>query len=208
MRIAFIDHYDSFSFNLIEWLALNSERVSVELVHIYCDDDENIQKFLLSPMPLVISPGPKRPQDSENIVELVRKLLGKIPILGVCLGHQILAYSLGAQIDFSEYPEHGSVRKIGVAWRGGLFSNMPNEFQATVYNSLIVRNILQNPELKVSAYCENMEIQSIEYWPHHGYVAAGVQYHPESFLSDPHLEFKQSWYREVIRFYENNKEHI
>lgn len=181
--IAFIDHYDSFSRNVIGWLeAANADRF--EILHVYSDDNANMDRLRDLPVPLVLSPGPKAPRDNPLTLRLVEKALGQRPILGVCLGHQILAYVHGGAVERSAAARHGATRQIQVHHSRDLFSRMPTSFNAAAYNSLTVSQaVLNNAKVALLATCENDEVQALRFDA--GAVPAfGVQFHPESFLSD------------------------
>ena len=109
-KVYFIDHYDSFSFNLMDWIA--ESLPGYELVRVVFDDLDKMNQLLELDSPLIISPGPNHPKDVKPTLDLVSKKVGNVPILGVCLGHQILAYINGYEIVKSRNPFHGSKRKI------------------------------------------------------------------------------------------------
>lgn len=183
MRIALVDHRDSFTENVLDWLAAGPTGLEVESVQH--DDAEAMRSLLENPRPLVLSPGPKRPEDAASTVLLVRALLGRVPIFGVCLGHQILAHVAGAAIVRGVAPHHGSTRvMLPEDPRSPLFAGFPASFAAATYNSLVVDPKTLPAPWRVIARCDRGEVQAISYSPHGLCPAYGVQFHPESYLSE------------------------
>jgi anthranilate synthase/aminodeoxychorismate synthase-like glutamine amidotransferase len=183
MRIALIDHYDSFTYNVLDWLASGPE--GLEVACVAYDDARSMAVLAAEPVPLVLSPGPKRPEDAEPTVALVRRLLGRVPIFGVCLGHQILAHVSGATIVRSRDPHHGTTRTITPrAPVAPLFAGMPPSFAAATYNSLVVDPATLAPGWRQTAVCDRGECQGLAYEPAGSAPAYGVQFHPESYLSE------------------------
>lgn len=207
IEIALIDHYDSFTFNVLDWLVTGPEGVQVH--YIACDDLNSLSVLSRSAvirLPLVISPGPKRPQDAPNTLELLQNSLGSVPILGVCLGHQMLAHIAGAPIIRAKEPFHGSTRKIRPdSVVSGLFAGCPESFQAATYNSLIVAHGSFTAPWRVTATCEQNEIQAIAYEDSGKQPAYGVQFHPESFLSEAKDILRANWLGVVMRYYSSAK---
>ncbi len=193
MRLALIDHYDSFTFNVIDWLEQDPD-VKVERV---CFDDEAAMAALAAaPVPLVLSPGPKRPEDARATLALVQKLLGKTPILGICLGHQLLAHLAGARIVPGSAPFHGSTREIRPLRSGGLFAGLgAASFRAATYNSLVVEEATLPAPWRVTARCELGEVQAIAREVAGDADAFGIQFHPESFLSESAALLRGNWLR-------------
>ena len=197
--IAFIDHYDSFSRNVLGWLeAANADRI--QLLHIYCDDIDSIERLYKFPIPLVLSPGPKAPCDNLYTMRLIDKWLGRCPILGVCLGHQMLASAFGAKIEKSLVPRHGATRTIKKVNDEDLLVGMPATFRVAAYNSLTVAaSILNQSEVTLLATCEHHEIQSLRFMGFPDSVPAyGVQFHPESFISESCEAIAEFWIASVV----------
>jgi anthranilate synthase/aminodeoxychorismate synthase-like glutamine amidotransferase len=181
LDIAFIDHYDSFSFNLVSWLRQGLGNV---LISHYYFDDPDLCEALRPECAIVLSPGPGHPADQHATRALVAQSLGHVPILGVCLGHQILGLEAGLEVGGAREPFHGAVRTISLREGSCLAGWMPDCFAAATYNSLALRAAgVLRPHWRIGAYCEHQDIQVLEYNPPHGSPALGVQFHPESFQS-------------------------
>ena len=175
--ILVIDNYDSFTYNLVQSLgALGADLRVVRNDQITIDEIR-----ALNPEKIIISPGPCTPKEAGVSVPVISEFAGKIPILGVCLGHQSIAAAFGATVNRADRLMHGKTSPIkhdGL----GLYENMPNPFEATRYHSLIVREETLPPGFKVVARTtDKQEVMGIrhETWP-----LEGVQYHPESFLTE------------------------
>ena len=173
-KILLIDNYDSFTYNLMQ--QISSIGVSVEVIRNDKIDLLKQAEFTH----LIISPGPKDPSDAGFCFEMILKYAGQKPILGVCLGHQIIGQLYGAKISQASYPVHGKTAKI-IHDQKGLFENMPQGFLAARYHSLVVDSESFPSCFKVSAHYNNM-IMGIE----HKEISNlyGVQFHPESFLTE------------------------
>lgn len=173
--ILMIDNYDSFTYNLVQYLGELGQDVRV-----YRNDALSIKDIKkLNPDKIVISPGPGRPEDAGITCEVIREFSGKIPILGVCLGHQAIGYAFGGKIVGAKKLMHGKTSKI-YHNKKGIFKNIPNPFLATRYHSLIVdkKNL---PEcLEIIASTKENEIMGLK---HKEYPLWGVQFHPESILT-------------------------
>jgi len=173
--ILMIDNYDSFTFNLVQYLGMLGSNIKVRR-----NDKitlEEIEK--LSPLKIVISPGPGRPDDAGISKQLVKNFYMKIPILGVCLGHQCIGEVFGGEIINSGIVYHG---KTSMILHDGktVFESVKNPFQAARYHSLIIRKNTLSDEFEVSAWTEDGIIMGIR---HRKYRLEGVQFHPESFLT-------------------------
>ncbi|PKL37817.1 MAG: bifunctional glutamine amidotransferase/anthranilate phosphoribosyltransferase [Spirochaetae bacterium HGW-Spirochaetae-1] len=173
--ILLIDNYDSFTYNLKQYLEELSQKVLVVRNDAISVGD--IEK--MKPSHIIISPGPGRPEDAGITVEVIRQFSGKIPILGVCLGHQAIGYAFGAKIVSAKYLMHG---KIGAIDHGGkgIFRDIPKGFEATRYHSLAIDTNTLPDELEVTAYCNDGEIMGVM---HRRHLTEGVQFHPESILT-------------------------
>jgi len=171
-----IDNYDSFTYNLVQYLGELGEDIEV------CRNDEttpeNIKK--LSPERIIISPGPGRPSDAGISKDVVRAFAGKVPMLGVCLGHQCIAEVYGAVVVRSSRVMHGKVSLI-YHEEEGLFKGIPSPFSATRYHSLVVEPASVQSPLKLDAWTEEKEVMAVH---HREYPIFGVQFHPESILTE------------------------
>lgn len=174
--ILLIDNYDSFSYNLYQALG----KFSTELKVIRNDERsvEEIEKMGCSA--IVLSPGPGRPQDAGVCVEVVRRLGPKLPVLGVCLGHQAICQALGGHVGYAGRMVHGKASLCTVAQKSCLFRGLPEQFQAARYHSLSVSEDSLPAELKVTARSEDGEVMAVE---HVKYPIFGLQFHPESVLT-------------------------
>jgi len=173
--ITIIDNYDSFTYNLLQYLGEMGEEIRV----FRNDQVRPSEVVAMNPSHLVISPGPKTPKEAGVCCELILSLAQKVPILGVCLGHQCIAAAFGAQVGFAKQLMHGKTSRIYHDGRT-LFSGVPNPMEATRYHSLIVENEGIPECLEVSAWSEQKEIMGIR---HKQYPTEGVQFHPESILT-------------------------
>lgn len=171
-----IDNYDSFTYNLVHFLG----ELGAEIV-VYRNDSITPAKVLeLSPEGIVLSPGPCDPDRAGICVELVRQATGKIPILGVCLGHQSIAQAFGANIERAPAPMHGKLSRI-CHRETDIFDGVASPFMATRYHSLIVRNEGLPDCLEVTAQTEDGLIMGLRHQKHSIF---GVQFHPESIASE------------------------
>jgi len=194
MRTVVIDHYDSYTYNLIDWLgspSTNPAGNEIQIVHF--DDDVQMHHLMENPPDsLVLSPGPRSPADAPQTLALIEQSLGKVPILGVCLGHQMLGQIAGAKVVRSRYPRHGAVRHLVVDPMGGLPQKL-NGLAVGAYNSLTLTDGPWDDGWKVTARCEHGEVQSILFDRQGQSKAMGWQFHPESFLTDHTGVFHALW---------------
>ena len=173
--ILMIDNYDSFTYNLVQYLAELGAEVDVRRNDTL--DLESVRT--LNPDLIVISPGPGRPEKAGICVELIRQLRGKIPIFGVCLGHQAIGAAYGATIVRAENIMHGKTSEVHHDGKG-VFEGLPDPAVATRYHSLLVKPETLPQDLKRTAWTEKGEIMGIR--SDDGMVE-GVQFHPESILT-------------------------
>jgi anthranilate synthase component 2 len=171
-----IDNYDSFTYNLVQYLGeLGAE------VKVLRNDEitlEGIER--LAPAHIVISPGPCTPNEAGVSVPLVRHFAGKVPILGVCLGHQSIGQALGGRIVHARQLMHGKTSAIHHDGRG-VFRGLPDAFTATRYHSLAIERASLPGCLEVSAWSDDGEIMGVR---HKALAVEGVQFHPESILTE------------------------
>jgi len=181
--IAMIDNYDSFTYNLVQYLGeLGAD------VRVVRNDEvtvEDIEK--LHPSHIVISPGPCTPNEAGVSLPLIARLAGKVPILGVCLGHQAIGQAFGGKVVRAKQVMHGKVSRIAHDGKG-VFSNIRNDFVATRYHSLVVQDLPGC--LEVSARSEDGEIMGLR---HRELAVEGVQFHPEALLTEHGHEMLQNF---------------
>lgn len=175
-----IDNYDSFTYNLVQYFGELGQQVEV-----YRNDEVTLEAIAArKPDYLVISPGPCSPVEAGVSVAAITCFMGKLPILGVCLGHQSIGAALGGRIIRAQKQMHGKVDRITTDERG-VFANLPRQFTVTRYHSLVIERATLPPELEVSATSEDGEIMGVR----HKHMPAqarmeGVQFHPESILTE------------------------
>jgi anthranilate synthase/aminodeoxychorismate synthase-like glutamine amidotransferase len=175
MKLLVIDNYDSFTFNLVQYLGelgAESDVVRNDAINVDEVGERGAQA-------IVISPGPCTPREAGISVETVRRYTGRMPILGVCLGHQSIAAAFGANVIPARALMHGKTSMIshdGV----GVFAGLPNPFEATRYHSLAVERDSLPDEFEVIAQTEDGEIMGLR---HREHALHGVQFHPESILT-------------------------
>ncbi len=174
--ILLLDNYDSFTYNLAQYLGELGCQVEV-----HRNDRISVEQITQrKPERIVISPGPCTPQEAGICVELIQKLAGKIPILGVCLGHQAIGAAFGGKIIRAPKLFHGKTSQIRHDG-SGVFRGLANPFTATRYHSLIVERKSLPAELQVTAETDDDIIMGLQ---HRQYPLMGVQFHPESVLTD------------------------
>ena len=174
--ILMLDNYDSFTYNLVQYFSELGETVKV-----YRNDQITINEIEeLKPKHIVISPGPCRPDQAGISIEVVNKFKGKIPILGVCLGHQAIGQAFGGKIVHAKTIMHGKTSLINHN-NQGVFKGLKNPFTATRYHSLVVEKISCPDCFDITAWTDDEEIMGIK---HKTLPVEGVQFHPESILSE------------------------
>ena len=172
MKILLIDNYDSFTFNLYHYLS--SFKANVHVIR----NDKITSKEILKKKynKIVISPGPGNPNQSGNCLKIVKSLYKQIPILGVCLGHQIIGQVFGSKIVLARKLMHGKTSKI-MSKRIGILKDLPKTFEATRYHSLIIDKKSLSKDLEITAETKDGLIMGVR---HKNYHVHGVQFHPES----------------------------
>ena len=173
--ILMIDNYDSFTYNLVQLVQCIGEQVMV----FRNDEFEPASLKQLSISGIIISPGPGGPEEAGRTIELMVEMAGKVPILGVCLGHQAIAVTFGARVVQAPRIMHGKSSLI-LHDGEGIYKGLESPFEAIRYHSLIVDENSLPPELKVSAWTKEGEVMGIR---HTYYPMEGVQFHPESILT-------------------------
>lgn len=192
--IVLIDNYDSFTFNLYQYLSEFSEV-------IVCRNNEiTIEKLMnLKPKGIVVSPGPGRPENAGISVDLIRELGNKIPILGVCLGHQAIGLAFGGNIKEAKNIMHGKKSNIRVK-KDILFSGIKRKFEVMRYHSLIIEKETLPKEIEVIASSlDDEEIMAIK---HKEFNIYGLQFHPESIYTEEGKAIVRNFVMEVCRIYD------
>ncbi|MDO5391804.1 MAG: aminodeoxychorismate/anthranilate synthase component II [Eubacteriales bacterium] len=198
-----IDNYDSFVHNLAsyfeelgeEMTLVRNDKLSMKEIQTWIDEGKLDG--------LLISPGPKSPQDCGMSLEALRRFAGQIPILGICLGHQIIGYAWGARIKKGAKPMHGKITAITNTQRH-MFANLPSRFQVTRYHSLVVDAEKLPSCLDIDALSEDGAIMAIR---HKTLPVYGIQFHPEAVLTEYGHELLQNFIdlcKEWKNSYENN----
>jgi anthranilate synthase component 2 len=173
--LVMIDNYDSFTFNLVQMFQTLGHSV-----HVVRNDHLTVEGLAnLNPTALVISPGPRGPNEAGISVAAIRRFGGTIPVLGVCLGHQSIAFAYGAEVVRADRLMHGKTSLI-FHKNTHLFRGLPRPFQGVRYHSLLVDPTSLPPCLEVTAWTAEGEIMGIR---HRSYNVEGVQFHPESILA-------------------------
>jgi anthranilate synthase/aminodeoxychorismate synthase-like glutamine amidotransferase len=171
-----IDNYDSFTYNLVQYLG----EMGVELKVVRNDEITLDEIAALKPERILISPGPCSPRESGLSNDIIRKFAGQVPILGVCLGHQCIGHTFGASVVVNYRMMHGKTSPIKHDGKD-LFEGMPNPFNATRYHSLVIQRDTLPDFLEVTAETEEGEIMGVR---HKTLPIWGVQFHPESILTE------------------------
>jgi anthranilate synthase component 2 len=171
-----IDNYDSFTYNLVQYFGELGEDV-----HTYRNDEITLEKIAaLKPDRICISPGPCTPNEAGVSVPLLKNFAGKLPILGVCLGHQSIGAAFGGKIIRAQQVMHGKTSVIQHTGLG-VFKNIPNPYTVIRYHSLAIERSSLPDCLEITAWTEDGEIMAVR---HKEFAIEGVQFHPESILSE------------------------
>ena len=188
--ILLIDNYDSFSYNLFQMVGEISPDIKV-----IRNDEMSVEEIKsLAPAKIIISPGPGRPEDAGVIIDVVKELGQSIPILGVCLGHQAICMAFGATVTYAKELMHGKDSLTYFDTDSTIFSGLPNKSKVARYHSLAASEDTIPTELKVVAKTDDGEVMAVE---HRHYPIYGVQFHPESIMTEYGKEmlrnFIQMW---------------
>ena len=186
-KIILIDNYDSFTFNLYHYLS--SFRINVNIIR----NDQITSKEILKRKydKIVISPGPGNPNQSGNCLKIVKSLYKEIPILGVCLGHQIIGQVFGSRIIQAKKLMHGKTSKI-MSKKTGVLKNLPKTFEATRYHSWIIDKKSLSKDLEITAETKDGLIMGVR---HKKYHVHGVQFHPESIKTKIGIKILKNFIR-------------
>ena len=183
--ILMIDNYDSFTYNLVQYLGEIGAEVAV-----FRNDEISIQEIeAMQPSQIVVSPGPCAPDQAGVSLEAIARFAGRIPILGVCLGHQAIGQAFGGRVVRAGTVMHGKTSRIRHDGQG-VFSRIPDDFVATRYHSLAVERATLPDSLAVSAESEDGEIMGLR---HRAMPVEGVQFHPEALLTEHGRQMLQNF---------------
>ncbi|MFA7289897.1 MAG: aminodeoxychorismate/anthranilate synthase component II [Melioribacteraceae bacterium] len=185
MKILVIDNYDSFTYNLVHLLGEFEKNIIVKR-----NDKVTIKEIKeLNPDRIVISPGPGRPEDSHITLNVIKELGNKIPILGVCLGHQAIGFCFGANIVHAPSLVHGKSSEIHHDGKG-IYKNIPQNFIAGRYHSLIIERFSIPEDLIITAETDEGIIMGVR---HKSFPVEGIQFHPESILTPEGKNLIKNW---------------
>ena len=180
-----VDNYDSFTYNLVQYFGELGEDIMV-----FRNDKISIKEIEdMSPDRIVISPGPCTPKEAGISVEVIKHFAGKLPILGVCLGHQSIGAAFGGEIIRAQRLMHGKTSQIHHDGKT-IFHGLPNPFEATRYHSLLIRKENMPDCLEITAWTDSGEIMGAR---HRKFVIEGVQFHPESILTSAGKDLLQNF---------------
>ncbi len=180
MKVLMIDNYDSFTYNLVQYLGELGANVETIRNDAITPQEIFARSAALKPDRIVISPGPCSPAEAGISVALIQAAMGKIPLLGVCLGHQAIGAALGGKIIRAKTLMHGKTSEVEHTGRG-VFKGLPSPMTVTRYHSLAIERDTLPAELMITAWTQDGEIMGIQ---HKTYALHGVQFHPESILSE------------------------
>ena len=180
MKVLMIDNYDSFTYNLVQYLGELGANVETIRNDAITPQEIFARSAALKPDRIVISPGPCSPAEAGISVALIQVAMGKIPLLGVCLGHQAIGAALGGKIIRAKTLMHGKTSEVEHTGRG-VFKGLPSPMTVTRYHSLAIERDTLPAELMITAWTQDGEIMGIQ---HKTYALHGVQFHPESILSE------------------------
>ncbi len=180
MKVLMIDNYDSFTYNLVQYLGELGANVETIRNDAITPQEIFARSAALKPDRIVLSPGPCSPAEAGISVALIQAAMGKIPLLGVCLGHQAIGAALGGKIIRAKTLMHGKTSEVEHSGRG-VFKGLPSPMTVTRYHSLAIERDTLPAELMITAWTQDGEIMGIQ---HKTYALHGVQFHPESILSE------------------------
>jgi anthranilate synthase/aminodeoxychorismate synthase-like glutamine amidotransferase len=185
MKVLVIDNYDSFTYNLVQMIGINNCKLIIKR-----NDEINLNDIKeINPDKILISPGPGKPEDSKISLEIIKHLGNKIPILGVCLGHQAIGICYNGNVIKAEKLMHGKTSKINHNGKS-IFTNIPQNFDATRYHSLIIEKESLPIGLEITATSEDGTIMGVK---HKNYPVEGIQFHPESILTVEGKNIIKNW---------------
>ena len=180
-RVLMVDNYDSFTYNIVQYLGeLGAE------VEVHRNDEITVEDIeRIAPSHVVISPGPCTPNEAGISVAAIKHFAGKLPVLGVCLGHQAIGQAFGGNIIRAKQIMHGKTSQVFHEDKG-VFEGLPNPFEATRYHSLVIERETMPDSLEITAWTQNPDgsFEEIMGVRHRHFTIEGVQFHPESILTE------------------------
>lgn len=187
--ILLIDNYDSFSYNLYQMVGTIDPDIKV-----IRNDEMTVEEIeKLEPSRIILSPGPGRPENAGVILEVIEKLKGRFPILGVCLGHQAISMAFGATVSYAPKLMHGKQSEVTVDTSDKLFKGLPEKTMVARYHSLIADKDTIPDCLKVTAVTDDGEVMAVT---HKDYPIYGVQFHPESIMTPEGIKMLRNFIKE------------
>ena len=187
--ILLIDNYDSFSYNLYQMIG--SIEPNIKVIR---NDEMTVEEIeALNPSRIVLSPGPGRPEDAGIVPEVIEKLKGKFPIMGVCLGHQAISMVFGATVTYAPKLMHGKQSEVTIDTTDKLFKGLPEKILVARYHSLIADKNTIPDELKVTAVTKDGEVMAVT---HKKYPIYGMQFHPESIMTPEGKKILENFIKE------------
>ena len=187
--IAMIDNYDSFTYNLVQYL----QEIGAQM-KVFRNDAIDIPGLeVLGLSGLVISPGPGRPDTAGISIEAIQHFTGRIPVLGVCLGHQAIAMAFGGEIVSAQRLMHGKTSEVKTDGQS-IYSRIPSPFTAMRYHSLAISRASLPPELEITAESDDGEIMGVR---HHEHPTEGIQFHPESIMTSVGKRLLRNYYNQT-----------
>ena len=190
--ILLIDNYDSFSYNLYQ--LIGSVYPDIRVIR---NDDCIVEEIeAMQPSALILSPGPGRPEDAGICIPAIRYFAGKLPILGVCLGHQAICEAFGGTVTYAQQLMHGKQKQIHQTMENRMFAGLPETFPAARYHSLAAKKETLPPELAVTAESEDGEVMAVE---HRTYPIFGLQFHPESVMTPDGKMMVENFMKQVTK---------
>lgn len=188
--ILLIDNYDSFSYNVYQ--LVGSVNPDVKVIR---NDECTVEEIgEMNPEAIILSPGPGKPADAGVCIDVIKTFAGKVPILGICLGHQAICEAFGATVSYAKELMHGKKKEIIQMNDSQLFKKLPKRFPAARYHSLAAIEDTMPKCLKVTARCEDGEIMAVE---HKDYKIFGLQFHPESVMTPNGREMMEAFMETV-----------
>lgn len=184
--ILIIDNYDSFTYNLVQYLEMLNKKIMVKR-----NDEISLEEIQnLNPEGILLSPGPGNPKSAGITLKVINKFKGKIPIIGICLGHQSIAEAFGGKIVKGKEPVHGKISKVNHDGLG-VFKDLKSPLNVTRYHSLVVEESSLPKDFIITAKTEDNVIMGIK---HKKYLIEGIQFHPEALLTEYGLEMLNNFF--------------